>query len=81
MAVRLNKLHQDSVKSKIKAGVHLNNLHRNATGKMEMTQIQQRSAIFLIEQSIGKAAQTIEQNVDGELVIRLIDYGTGDDPE
>ena len=69
MAARLNKLHQASVREKIKTSVHLTNLHKNATGKMDMTQTQQRSAIFLIEQSIGKAPQHIEADigVDGKI--------------
>ena len=81
MAVRLNKRHQDSVRAKIKTSMHLTSLHKNAVGKMNMTATAQKSAIFLIEQSIGKAPQTIEQTVDGELVIKVINYADHNDPE
>ena len=70
MAARLNAKHQASVRSKIKTSMHLTSLHKNAIGKMDMDAIQQKSAIFLIEQSIGKAPQTVEAEIDGSITIK-----------
>ena len=69
MAARLNPKNCAEVRTKINASLHLTNLGKNATGKMEMDPIQQRSAIFLVEQSIGKAPQHIQQELDGSLTI------------
>ena len=76
MAERLNKRHQDMVRSKIKTSMHLTSLHKVATGKMEMDAIQLKSAIFLIEQSIGKAPQHQTIDADGELT-NAADVGLG----
>ncbi len=71
MATRLNKLHQDSVRDKIKVSMHLTSLHKNAIGEMEMDAIQQKSAIYLVNQSIGCAPQKIEAEIKKAWTLKL----------
>ncbi len=74
MAARLNKLHQANVREKIKTSMHLTSLHKNAIGEMEMDAIQQKSAIFLVEQSIGKAPLSVAMDVEGGIEITVANY-------
>lgn len=70
MAARLNRKHQDTVRAKIKANRHVEELQKLVAGQREMTGEQLRAAIFLIEQSIGKPPQSLEADVDGELTLK-----------
>jgi len=69
MAARLNPKHQQSVRDKIKAGEIIRQITRCVDGEREMDPQQLRAAIFLVEQSIGKAPQHIEADigVDGKI--------------
>ena len=70
MAARLNPKHQASTREKIKAGENLRQIQRCVDGEREMDPQQLRAAIFLVEQSIGKAPQSIEAQVDGDITIK-----------
>jgi len=69
MAARLNRKHQDSTRAKIKANRHVEELQKLIKGEREMTGEQLRAAIFLIEQSIGKAPANIEADIDGKIEV------------
>jgi len=79
MAARLNPKHQQSVRDKIQAGEICRQIQLCVDGEREMDPQQLRAAIFLVEQSIGKAPQSIEAQMDGELIIRVINYGSNTD--
>ena len=78
MAARLNPKHQQSVRDKIKAGRHIEELAKCSLGEREMDANQIRAACFLIEQSIGKAPQSVELDSDGTLTIKVMQYGSSD---
>ncbi len=63
MAARLNRKHADSVRNCIKPRRHVEELAKCASGEREMTSEQIRAAMYLVDQSIGKAPQKIEAEI------------------
>jgi hypothetical protein len=72
MAARLNRLHQDAVKEKIKVSQLINAVQNHALGTHELSSTQLDAAKFLLNKRIGNAAQIVEQTISGELAITRI---------
>ena len=70
MAARLNPKHAQSVRDCIKPRRHLEEIAKCALGEREMDAQQLRAAIFLVEQSIGKAPQSVEMQADGNITLK-----------
>jgi hypothetical protein len=80
MAVRLNRMHQDSVREKIKVGMIIDRLEKCAAGEIELTATQVQSARILLDKTISNA--TTDVNLSGEMSVnwplakRALDDGT-----
>ena len=64
MATRINKRQADSTRQMIKAKRYIEELDKLIEGKREMSAEQLRAAVFCIEQSIGKAPQFVEGELE-----------------
>lgn len=70
VGVRLNRRHQDMVRSKIQASQLINRLQAEALGELELTDGQRDSAKFLVHKILGNAPSVVEGPGDeGEHVI------------
>lgn len=58
--VRLNRRHQDMVRSKIQASQLVNRLQDEALGKIELTDGQRDSAKYLLHKILGNAPTVVE---------------------
>jgi hypothetical protein len=65
MAARINKLHQDSVRSKIQASQLINRLTDHALGKTELSNSQVRAIEILLKKTIPDLS-SIELKGDGD---------------
>ncbi len=71
MAARKNTAHLQKTRDKIRTTQLLNRLQDHVVGKVEMTSSQIRAAEILLNKTLPNLqAQTIDVDVDGELVIR-----------
>ena len=81
MAARLTARQSDTTCSAIKTTKLVSKLQTHAlAAKDKMTISQVNAARILLNKTLPDQRQT-DVKIDGELVIRLIDYGTGDDSE
>ena len=60
MAVRLNRLHQESVIEKIRASQLIKRLENHALGELEMTATQIQATKILLDKCVGNAATKID---------------------
>ena len=60
MAVRLNRMHQDSVRAKIKASCIIKALQEHIDGQRELTASQVASAKILLDKSVSNAPNLTE---------------------
>lgn len=65
MAARLNRLHQDSVREKIKVGVIVDRLEKHIAGEIELSATQVRSAQILLDKSLASLTNTQLTGKDG----------------
>lgn len=76
MAARLNRLHQDSVREKIKVSNIIDRLEKHVEGEIELTATQVTSARILLDKSIPNLTATELSGSDGgELTIKVIQFG------
>lgn len=73
MAARLNRLHQEQCKEKIKTSQLINRLQNHALGEIEMTSTQLDAAKFLLNKQISNAAQIVESTVDANVTVSKIE--------
>lgn len=59
MAARLNRRHQDLVRSKIRSGYVISRLSKHLKGEIELTQTQVQSAKILLDKSLSNAPTDI----------------------
>jgi len=69
MAARLNRMHQDSVREKIRASMIIDRLEKCAAGEIELTPTQVQSAKILLDKSISNAPTITDNHHTGELQI------------
>lgn len=70
MAARKNLPHVQRTRDKIRTSQLINRLHNHAVGKNQMTSTQIRAAEILLNKTLPNLAQqTVDLDVDGELVI------------
>ena len=77
MAARLNRMHQDSVREKIKVSQIINRLQDHVKGDIELSTTQVQSARILLDKSIS-SLQSTDVQIDGHLTIEPVDYGSPD---
>lgn len=76
MAARLNRLHQDSVREKIKVSNIIDRLEKHVEGEIELSATQVTSARILLDKSIPNLTATELSGQDGgELTIKVIQFG------
>jgi len=78
MAERINKRQTESAKALIQTQRHIQELQAFIFGEREMDANQVRAACYLIDQSIGKALQTTDIDMDGNLEINVVRYASND---
>lgn len=67
MAARLNRLHQESVKQKIKASQLINTLQNHVDGKHELNPSQVDAAKYLLSLVVSKAPTQVQQEINGNI--------------
>lgn len=75
MAARLNRLHQDSVREKIKVSNIIDRLEKHVAGEIELTPAQVTSARVLLDKSLASLTATELTGKDGgpvELLERTV---------
>lgn len=76
MAARLNRMHQDSVREKIKVSNIIDRLEKHVDGEIELSATQVTSARILLDKSIPNLTATELTGEDGkELTIKVIQFG------
>lgn len=65
MAARLNRLHSDSVRSKIKVSNIIDRLEKHVAGEIELTPAQVTSARVLLDKSLASLTATEVTGKDG----------------
>lgn len=65
MAARLNRLHQDSVREKIRVSVIVDRLEKHIAGEIELSATQVRSAQILLDKSLASLTATQHTGKDG----------------
>lgn len=65
VAARLNRLHQDSVREKIKVSNIIDRLEKHISGEVELTQAQVASARILLDKSLPSLQSTALTGANG----------------
>lgn len=65
MAARLNRMHSDSVRSKIKVSNIIDRLEKHVAGEIELTPAQVTSARVLLDKSLASLTATEVTGKDG----------------
>ena len=78
MAARLNRMHQDSVREKIKASQIINRLQDHVKGDIELSTTQVQSARILLDKSVSSLHST---ELSGEVQLATPIEWVGDDPD
>lgn len=75
MAARLNRLHSDSVREKIKVSNIIDRLEKHVSGEIELTPAQVTSARVLLDKSLASLTATELSGPNGDaLTIKLVQY-------
>jgi hypothetical protein len=72
MAARLNRMHTDSVRAKIKIGNIIDRLEKHIAGEIELTSTQVTSAKILLDKTMSNAPQEIKNEISGNMNITTI---------
>jgi len=80
MAARLNKLHQQSVREKIRASQLVNRLENHVLDDLELTSSQVTAALGLLRKCVPDLQSTELDTGDGGLVVNLVSQNGGNKP-
>lgn len=71
MAARINRKHSEDIRKKIQASVIVDRFKRCHMGELELTDMQYKTGLALLERSVPKMAQIQGPGDDGEHEINL----------
>lgn len=72
MAARLNRLHSDAVRTKIKCSQIINRLQDHIDGKVELTTSQVNAAKILLDKSLSNAPTNINAEHSGGVTFNVV---------
>jgi hypothetical protein len=81
MAARLNRMHSEQVRLKIKASALIDRLHKIAEGSVQATAVQVNAAIALLDRSVPKLSQIQHTGAEGGPVqVAAVEWRVTRDP-
>lgn len=78
MAARLNPHHQEMVRQKIQTTQLLKRLQDEGLGKIRLRTGERKSAMFLVNKSLGNPPEDKNLNLSGDLKIEIVKFCADD---
>lgn len=72
MAARLNRKHSEDIRKKIQASVILDRFTRCHMGELELTEMQYKTGLALLDRSVPKLSQIQGSGGEGQHVLEVV---------